>query len=251
MVGVPHSIGCDNCRKRKKKCDNRAPACTACVASGRICPGYQKKYKFINENTSLLAHYRKKKYLLEEIGAGPDETVALSRCTRNHTYHTVCSYEWICWPLVSDREHDSANLVYILQDPTSHMIFPLRSHGGFYHYIPCRLGRNIALDSAVACLCTVYTNLMAADGTISNDAWRKYAQSLGALRLCLDDPERCFQSETIYCPGYELATAVLSGTASVAGVLAGLARDHIDTCKSGVCPTIEALRLAGGYSSAS
>lgn len=107
--------------------------------------------------------------------------------------------------MVSDREHGSANLVYILQDPTSQMIFPLRSHGGFYQYIPCRLGRNIALDSAVACLCTVYTNLMAADGTISNDAWRKYAQSLGALRLCLDDPERCFQSETI-CASIVLQT---------------------------------------------
>ncbi|KJK64727.1 GAL4-like ZnII2Cys6 or C6 zinc binuclear cluster DNA-binding domain protein [Aspergillus parasiticus SU-1] len=197
MVGVPRSIGCETCRKRKKKCDNRAPACTACVASGRICPGYQKKYKFINENASLLAHYRKKKYLLEEIGADLDETVALSRSSGNHNYSTIRSYEWISWPLISSQDHDGANLVYILQDSTSQMVFPLSSHGGFYQYIPGRLGRNLALDSAVACLCTVYADLLAADGTISKDAWRKYAQSLEALRLCLDDPGRCFQSETI------------------------------------------------------
>ncbi|EIT73349.1 hypothetical protein AO1008_04526 [Aspergillus oryzae 100-8] len=77
------------------------------------------------------------------------------------------------------------------------MVFPLSSHGGFYQYIPGRLGRNVALDSAVACLCTVYADLLASEGTISKDSWRKYAQSLEALRLCLDDPGRCFQSETI------------------------------------------------------
>ncbi|KNG84011.1 hypothetical protein ANOM_007782 [Aspergillus nomiae NRRL 13137] len=197
MVGVPHSTGCESCRKRKKKCDNRAPACTACVVSGRICPGYQRKYKFVNENASLLVHYRKKKYLLEEIGADRDETVALSRSAGNHTYHTIRSYEWICWPLISGQDHDAANLVYIMQDSMSQMIFPLNSHGSFYQYIPGRLGRNAALDSAIACLCTVYADILAANGAISKDAWRKYAQSTGALRLCLDDPGRCLQSETV------------------------------------------------------
>ncbi|KAE8323715.1 hypothetical protein BDV39DRAFT_195646 [Aspergillus sergii] len=251
MVGVPHSIGCETCRKRKKKCDNRAPACTACVASGRICPGYQKKYKFINENASLLAHYRKKKYLLEEIGADLDETVALSRSSGNHNYSTIRSYEWISWPLISSQDHDGANLVYILQDSTSQMVFPLSSHGGFYQYIPGRLGRNLVLDSAVACLCTVYADLLAADRTISKNAWRKYAQSLEALRLCLDDPGRCFQSETIYCPGYEPTTAMLSRTVSLAGVPAGNEGNCVDTYKSGLCAAIEALRLAGGCSCAS
>ncbi|GAB1194901.1 hypothetical protein APSETT444_004153 [Aspergillus pseudonomiae] len=171
MVGVPHSTGCESCRKRKKK--------------------------FVNENASLLVHYRKKKYLLEEIGDDRDETVALSRSAGNHTYHTIRSYEWICWPLTSGQEHDAANLVYIMQDSMSQMIFPLNSHGSFYQYIPGRLGRNAALDSAIACLCTVYADILAANGAISKDAWRKYAQSTGALRLCLDDPGRCLQSETV------------------------------------------------------
>ena len=142
-------------------------------------------------------HYRKKKYLLEEIGDDRDETVALSRSAGNHTYHTIRSYEWICWPLTSGQEHDAANLVYIMQDSMSQMIFPLNSHGSFYQYIPGRLGRNAALDSAIACLCTVYADILAANGAISKDAWRKYAQSTGALRLCLDDPGRCLQSETV------------------------------------------------------
>ncbi|KAF5856119.1 hypothetical protein ETB97_007859 [Aspergillus alliaceus] len=194
MVGVPHSTGCETCRRRKKKCDNRAPACTACVTSGRLCPGYEKRYKFVNENATLQAHYRKKKYLLEEIGVSVGEN-AVSYTSPGP--HAIGFRGWIPWPLISAQEHDGTNLVYILDDPGSQGVFPLTSHGNFYRYIPSRLGGNIALDSAVSCLCTVYTDLSAGWGGISERAWRTYARSLGALRLCLGDPERCFQSETI------------------------------------------------------
>ncbi|KAI0106604.1 hypothetical protein F4776DRAFT_645915 [Hypoxylon sp. NC0597] len=40
--------GCRNCRIRRKKCDERRPACSACIRLGRQCDGYATKLKFRN-----------------------------------------------------------------------------------------------------------------------------------------------------------------------------------------------------------
>ncbi|KAB8071261.1 hypothetical protein BDV29DRAFT_159681 [Aspergillus leporis] len=103
----------------------------------------------------------------------------------------------ILWPLVSCQDHDAANLIYILKNPSSRKVFPLNSHGNFYHYIPSRLGHNHALDSAISCLCIVYADSPAGQGVISERARQENTKSLRALRLCLDDPKCYFQSETI------------------------------------------------------
>ncbi|KAF2753608.1 hypothetical protein EJ05DRAFT_504704 [Pseudovirgaria hyperparasitica] len=48
MVGVPgRSKGCNTCRKRKKGCDLRRPACGQCLASGRVCEGYERPLSFV------------------------------------------------------------------------------------------------------------------------------------------------------------------------------------------------------------
>ncbi|KAI1454233.1 hypothetical protein F4805DRAFT_440689 [Annulohypoxylon moriforme] len=38
--------GCRNCRRRRKKCDENKPACTACIRLGRRCEGYAIKLEF-------------------------------------------------------------------------------------------------------------------------------------------------------------------------------------------------------------
>ncbi|KAI2470816.1 hypothetical protein F4781DRAFT_159061 [Annulohypoxylon bovei var. microspora] len=40
--------GCRNCRARRKKCDEKRPACTACTRLGRRCDGYTTKLEFRN-----------------------------------------------------------------------------------------------------------------------------------------------------------------------------------------------------------
>jgi hypothetical protein len=66
MVGVPgRSKGCSTCRKRKKGCDRKRPACTQCLAAGLGCGGYERERVFLNHNQDTKAEsgavvYRKK-----------------------------------------------------------------------------------------------------------------------------------------------------------------------------------------------
>ncbi|KAI0836609.1 hypothetical protein F5Y06DRAFT_99765 [Hypoxylon sp. FL0890] len=48
--------GCRNCRARRKKCDERRPACSACIRLGRRCDGYDTKLKFRNVSFATETH---------------------------------------------------------------------------------------------------------------------------------------------------------------------------------------------------
>ena len=48
MVGVPRSLGCSLCRKRRVKCDEQKPTCGNCQKYGVDCPGYEKDVKFVS-----------------------------------------------------------------------------------------------------------------------------------------------------------------------------------------------------------
>ncbi|OTA87942.1 hypothetical protein M434DRAFT_35082 [Hypoxylon sp. CO27-5] len=48
--------GCRNCRMRRKKCDERRPACNACIRLGRQCDGYGTNLKFRNVSLASKAH---------------------------------------------------------------------------------------------------------------------------------------------------------------------------------------------------
>ncbi|OTA54805.1 hypothetical protein K449DRAFT_426117 [Hypoxylon sp. EC38] len=48
--------GCRNCRMRRKKCDERRPACDACIRLGRRCDGYGTNLKFRNVSLATKAH---------------------------------------------------------------------------------------------------------------------------------------------------------------------------------------------------
>src|ERR1700761_2550370 len=65
MVGTPRSKGCSICRKRKIKCDRREPHCHNCQVSGWECDGYEKKWKFIQEESRICERYKKKHHLFE------------------------------------------------------------------------------------------------------------------------------------------------------------------------------------------
>ncbi|KAL7944431.1 hypothetical protein V8C42DRAFT_353748 [Trichoderma barbatum] len=53
MVGVPgRSRGCITCRKRKKGCDRRTPACDRCVRAQLSCEGYETNMIWLNSTAS-------------------------------------------------------------------------------------------------------------------------------------------------------------------------------------------------------
>ncbi|KAI1117948.1 hypothetical protein F5Y14DRAFT_400611 [Nemania sp. NC0429] len=49
MVGVPgRSKACSTCRRRKKGCDSKRPACTQCLKAELECGGYEREMVFLN-----------------------------------------------------------------------------------------------------------------------------------------------------------------------------------------------------------
>ena len=100
-------------------------------------------------------------------------------------------------PLSSEHERNGSILAYMLNDPKSQALFPLKSHGDFYSFIPSRLGRNLALDDTISCLCGIYADTLTNNPTTSEIAIRRYAKSLNSLRTCLEEPQLRTESETI------------------------------------------------------
>ncbi|KAL7937500.1 hypothetical protein V8C35DRAFT_292656 [Trichoderma chlorosporum] len=57
MVGVPgRSRGCITCRKRKKGCDKRTPACDRCVRARLSCEGYETGMIWLNYTTEVASN---------------------------------------------------------------------------------------------------------------------------------------------------------------------------------------------------
>lgn len=158
----------------------------------------------MEENSQLISLYRKKKYTFEEEdlddddvsgrnGSQPQNLTPRDRCA-------PCQYDLsmdVCRPLISDQDRSATILSYILDYGKHQALFPLSSHGDFYKFIPSRLGRNLALDTSISCLCTIYTDTLSKYSPTSRDSIRSYARALSSLRACLEIEHVRKESETI------------------------------------------------------
>ncbi|OIW23828.1 hypothetical protein CONLIGDRAFT_686057 [Coniochaeta ligniaria NRRL 30616] len=200
MVGTPKSNGCQTCRRRKKKCDERLPACSECVRGGWPCPGYDKRWKFVDENKQLARRHPKNGISK----SGPSEVSGLPKTgeRRLELYEAkklgdAVSHVGIFWPLGSEIGRNATLFVSIIDNDMAQSLLPLQAVGSFLPAIPSRLGRNAALDAAVASLCSIYIDHLTVKSTGSNATLQKYIVSLNALQSCIKDPELRSQSETI------------------------------------------------------
>ncbi|KAL1989064.1 hypothetical protein VTN96DRAFT_5827 [Rasamsonia emersonii] len=224
MVGTPRSTGCATCRRRKKKCGEERPQCHACLAAGWKCPGYVRRWKFVDETPQLAEHYRGKRYVFEDDG-GDDENDLHNQSGLSLSYEDYYSvggrrrgkgrrsffsvgifrpHPWTTTMMTTENDRNGAFLIQCMttildvdKDNQAVFLFPLRFHGSYLHFIPARLGRNPALDAAVSCLCAMYIDTQAKTASTRRTATRRYVQSLQALRLCVEDPQVRLQSETI------------------------------------------------------
>jgi len=191
----------------------------ACVNAGWQCPGYWKRWKFVHENERLALAYRNKKHLFDDnhaddpfattlavlengvspgpsdsdIGPGELETYRIHR--RGHaSYHVG-----VLWAPASHSESDKTARLFarILSAPQDAALFALQTVGPFLPYIPGRLGRNAALDQSVACLCSIYMDVMTGSSSLSNMSIKRYASSLKSLQQFVENEGTRFESETV------------------------------------------------------
>ncbi|KAG4434284.1 hypothetical protein IFR05_010228 [Cadophora sp. M221] len=192
MVGVPTSNRCDTCKKRKKKCDEKWPQCTPCLKSGWKCPGYKTHWKFVDEVPRLEEHYANNKYVIDVVDSKTSE----------EAIEKLRNERLVIWEKSSVPQYINPNplgsaFVYCLGSNVTGKLFPLRLVGSFSQFIPARLGRNIALDDAVECICSIYVKALPAPNELSRGIYQDYAKALASLRSCLDSPVLWKESETL------------------------------------------------------
>lgn len=66
--------------------------------------------------------------------------------------------------------------------------------GSFVHFIPARVGHNVALDAAVKCLCSAYSTFLSSNGPMDS---KYYSRALNSLRRCLFNDEIALSSEIL------------------------------------------------------
>ncbi|KAL5333131.1 hypothetical protein BJX70DRAFT_78845 [Aspergillus crustosus] len=190
MPGVPSGRGCDNCRKSKKKCDQKQPACTRCARRGIECIGAgEKRWKFMEEGPTTIAKKRSPK----QPSTTPSTTPPAEQT--QHTEPNNALRRVSIFP--------SNSVTLLAQSLTSAMgkktdvTYNLGwAYGGYLALIPQRLGVNRALDTAVDALVTAHRSF-ASQKVVTVSALSKYSQALGALRMCLDNPRTASSSETL------------------------------------------------------
>jgi len=175
-----------------------------------VCPGYDRQWKFVDENKQLVRRQRKNGSSnagWSDAPASMSRSLARSNASsrgerRLELYEAQRLGDAVChagifWPLSSETDRYTALLVSIMDNDRAQTLLPLKAVGSFLPCIPSRLGRNAALDAVTASLCSVYVDHLTGKSAGSSVTLQKYITSLGALQRCIKDPEMRSQSETI------------------------------------------------------
>ncbi|KAH8684364.1 hypothetical protein BGZ60DRAFT_502581 [Tricladium varicosporioides] len=204
MVGVVTSNRCDTCRKRKKKCDEKKPACSQCIRGGWECPGYPSHWKFVNEVPKLAEHYASKKFVYEsntwieevQFTSFPDEKdISVNNSFIWDTHSNISAKLKV--PRFIDLNPLATQFTFCLECPVKGDLMPLFLAGSFTRLIPARLGCNAALDDAVSCICSIYCHAPSTAYRADKEVFRKYNLALTSLRQFLGNDDTNMASETL------------------------------------------------------
>ncbi|KAH6959264.1 hypothetical protein DER45DRAFT_257251 [Fusarium avenaceum] len=154
MPGTPSSLGCEGCRRQKKKCDQAKPACGRCKRVGIPCIGNGlKRWKFHSFQSE-------------------EQDGALTQVTRRYPSN--------------DLSRMSSSLVHILR--TEDWRFDIRAFGGIL--IPelvAQIGCSPALDSCVGAMVALYRSHQSRESKVG--ALTRYGEALTATRKAILDPK--------------------------------------------------------------
>ncbi|CAI7644268.1 unnamed protein product [Penicillium glandicola] len=181
MPGVPTGRACDACRKQKKKCDEKQPACGRCLRLKVSCVGSgQQRFKFKQEQFHPKSNQSDQKALASRL-----------RSTEQNS-----SFE-IPRACPGNRTTSLTNLfVGAIKRSTDLRYNMWWSFGFFLEEVPRRLGSNEALDRAVDAVTTAHAGFCSRR-PVSVEALAKYSYALKTLRVYLDDPLQASTSSTL------------------------------------------------------
>ncbi|KGO61971.1 YjgF/Yer057p/UK114 family [Penicillium expansum] len=182
MPGVPTGRACDACRKQKKKCDEKQPACARCLRLKVNCVGSgQQRFKF-----------KQQQFSPKSTQSGQMTLVPISRSTEDEKY----PFE-IPRTCPGNSMTALTNLfVGAIKRSTDLRYNMWWSFGLFLEDVPRRLGINEALDRAVDAVTIAHAGFCTRQ-PVSAEALSKYSHALKTLRVYLDDPLQASSSSTL------------------------------------------------------
>ncbi|OQD60255.1 hypothetical protein PENPOL_c025G00235 [Penicillium polonicum] len=184
MPGVPTGRACDACRKQKKKCDERQPACGRCLRLKVGCVGSgQQRFTFKQQQFSPKSNQS-------------GQMTLAPRSRSRSTEEEKCSIE-IPRTYPSNSMTSLMNsFVGAIKRSTDLRYNMWWSFGIFLEDVPRRLGSNEALDRAVDAVTTAHAGFCTHQ-PVSTKALAKYSYALKTLRVYLDDPLQASASSTL------------------------------------------------------
>jgi hypothetical protein len=170
------------------KCDEGRPSCSQCTRGRRVCPGYAREMKFVDEGPKLRRSGKGIKNHHGEINHRPgpgQEYVSQS----GFGLHQVSS--------------SKVDLHQILSSFIS-ALFPLGMDstqssflGSWLWHVPLRLGQSVVLDTAAQCLSLAYFARLSGDQAILRKAELSYGVALSRLTKSIADPCQRFGSDVL------------------------------------------------------
>lgn len=157
----------------------------------------------MDEAPRLAEHYSKRRYVYDDIDQSLQEDSAsfdgavevwkISNSTHVSTNSTNRQGAALEVPRHLESNPLGSSLVYCLESKVNGTLIPLWLVGSFFQFVPARIGRSVALDDAVSCLCGIYSSPYSFHASI----YKGYAKALSSLRGCLSDDSQRMNSETL------------------------------------------------------
>ena len=199
MPGVPSGLGCDACRKQKKKasshdlhliarvanleqCNLANPACSRCARLRIQCIGAgERRFKF-KDQTVVMRPSKHAGKLVQQRTAVSTRKLEFDQSDDALSFVPYSETMRIANAFISTLE-------------ISDLRYAVSYYGAFLKYVPQRLGINQALDASVLALAGASSCIRTRQN--STQVLVQYGDALKALRLCLSDPVKAQSPETL------------------------------------------------------
>ena len=197
------------------KCDGRKPSCQECIRCGWTCPGYQIRWKFVDENSTLAKYYANRSYTYETLDSNAlnveEDAAALERIFEHERVVSikapntaskssspgVATSLFARLPTQIETDRLPSALIWCLKGSSNGTLIPLDLIGSFFDQVPARLGHNKALDDAVLCLCSVYLSRPDCSAQASQRRYSSYVNALASLRSHLEQRDSQMKPDTL------------------------------------------------------
>jgi hypothetical protein len=149
-------------------------------------------YDFVDEGLeSLFEKYQDEQFKAHGMVIVP-ENHFFNKLSKRHISR---ARSWI--PRYLETNRLGSEFIFCLHGNAGGVLMPLRMIGAFLDFVPCRLGQNVALDDAIACICAIYHSRDPTPFTANKKVRQSYTKAITSVRTHLSNPATRMDSDVL------------------------------------------------------